>query len=341
MRALVLLRGALLGPALLLAACAGGTERLGPAADGRVKPAPRATAPEAREPASLARPDADAADGSLGELDRRLALWDEAQAEGRLAEADRIRGDLVRRIDAESDLLVAAARGSRGQGGVYVATMALAFATRRDATAVLVERLGDPDPRLVSNALLALKLRADPATPLEPIVAHLGSSSQIVRRHAPLALAYVLAARRAARVPADPALEARAQTRLVATLRDGDPLVRLHNAKAFAEITLPDATEALLAMLDDTSERVRLGAAAGLAQRGSRPGFERSVHLLHEMREEAKPLMAAVLGEHAATLQGAPLTPAQVQHLGTSAPAWAQWYAQFIRSAPATQPKGG
>jgi HEAT repeat protein len=285
----------------------------------------------------------DETDAVLAELDRLLALWDAAQAEGDLREAERLQAELTRRVDASFDLLVAVARGARGQAGVYVGTMALGFApASRPATEVLVERLREQDPRLVANALIALKLRADPQTALRPLVTHLASASADVRRYAPLALARVLEARRVAGLPADGALEAEALRRLASQTRDGDALVRLHTAKVLGELRLPAAVDVLLGMLDDTSERVRLGAAAALARHGSRPGFERTVHLMHEMRPEAQPLMAAVLVTHAERLQGRPLSPEEIRALGASAPAWARWYADFVQresAAPAAPPR--
>jgi hypothetical protein len=324
---------------LALAACTGGgirrtTEPTPAAPQAPAKGGPSAAAqpaPPVRTAATL-----DATDAQLAELERLLALWDAAQAEGDLPEADRIQQELRRRADASFDGLAAAARGGRGQAGVYVATMSLGFASPGvPATEVLVERLREQDASLVANALIALKLRADPATPTGPLIVHLGSASPDVRRYAPLALARVLEARTAAGLPTNAKAEGDALRGLSSTVRDMDPLVRLHTAKALGELSLPAASDVLLGMLDDTSERVRLGVAAGLARRGSRPGFERTVQLLHELRPEAQPLMAAVLVTHAQRLQGAPLTAEEQRWLGTSAPAWARWYADFVKRSPA------
>jgi hypothetical protein len=38
---------------------------------------------------------------------------------------------------------------------------------------------------------------------------------------------------------------------------------------------------------------------------------------------------------YAERLQGAPLSEAELRYLGSSAPAWARWYAEFARRVPA------
>jgi len=273
----------------------------------------------------------DSEDATLAELDRLLARWDEAQGGGRVAEADVLRAQISGRVDGAFVLLLGAARGERGQAGSYVGTMGLAFSHRPEATTVLTERLAERDTRLVANALIALKLRADPATPLAPIVAHVASPLADLRRYAPLALAHVLEARHRVGQASEPELLAQALQRLLRIKQDQDPHVRLHTARALGELRLPEAEAALLPMLDDTSSRVALGAAAALARCGGRPGFERVVHLLHNSSAEAQPLLAATLMGYAERLQGAPLSAAELRYLGSSAPAWARWYAEFVK----------
>ncbi len=332
-----MLLGLLLCPALL-SACA--TQPLQPPAAG----AGRAATPPAAPPRKAERgpaPSVDPGDATLAEIDRLLAQWDAAQASGRLDEADALRPRLVAEVDAAFALVLGAARGERGQAGSYVGTMALAFSPRPEVTAVLAERLAERDVRLVANALIAIKLRADPATPLAPIVAHVASPHADLRRYAPLALAHVLEARRRAGQAAEPEILAQALERLVRIRQDQDPHVRLHVARALGELGLAEGAAALLPMLADSSSRVALGAAAALSRCGGRPGFERVIHLLHNSTPEAQPLVAGTLVVYAERLQGAPLSEAELRYLGSSAPAWARWYAEFAKRAPAVPSASG
>ena len=313
----------------LLSACAG--RALQPPAAGPGREAPPPATPSREAVGARVALAADSDDTTLAEIDRLLSRWDEAQAGSRVAEADVLGAQIAAQVESAFVLLLSAARGERGQAGSYVGTMALAFSRRPEATAVLAERLAERDLRLVANALIALKLRADPATPLSPIVAHVASPHADLRRYAPLALAHVLEARRRVGQEVEPELLAQALQRLVRIKQDQDPHVRLHTARALGELGLPEAAAALLPMLDDTSSRVALGAAAALARCGGRPGFERVVQLLHNSAAEAQPLLAGTLVVYAERLQGAPLSAAELRYLGSSAPAWARWYAEFVK----------
>lgn len=318
--------------AALLSACA--TKPLQPPAAGAGRGATPPAAPS-RTAESRPAPAVDPGDATLAEIDRLLAQWDSAQGSGRLAEADLLKARLSAEVDAAFALVLGAARGERGQAGSYVGTMALAFSPRPEVTAVLADRLAERDLRLVANALIALKLRADPATPLPPIVAHVASPHADLRRYAPLALAHVLEARRRTGQGVEPQVLAQALERLVRIKQDQDPHVRLHAARALGELGLPEAAAALQPMLDDSSSRVALGAAAALSRCGGRPGFERVIHLLHNSAPEAQPLLAGTLVVYAERLQGAPLSEAELRYLGSSAPAWARWYAEFSKRVPA------
>lgn len=273
----------------------------------------------------------------LGDLDLRLAAFDAAQAEGRVDEADVRAAELVRRVEADFALLEAAARGAHGADGAYVGTMAMGFSRRPAATAVLVERLADRDSRLVANALLAVKLRGDPAMPLGAVGVHVASRDADVRRYAPLAVARVLEARRRAGSAVDATAEEELLQRVKATLADQDPLVRLHTARMLGELSDRRAVDLLMRLLEDASERVRLGAAVALGKHGHPPGFLRTVQWLHEAADEDKPLFAAALAGHAARLQGRSLSNAEEQALGVSAAAWARWHAALPAVAPAAR----
>lgn len=274
----------------------------------------------------------------LGEIDLLLVEWDKAQLGGETARAAALEGRLRGAVDAAYSDLLPLLEGVNGDDGRYLATMALGFAGRPDATRLLVEQLRGDDPRLVANALIALKLRHDPATPLQPLVAHIASPSLDVRRYAPLAFAHVLEARRQAGVAPDAAMEGGSLQRLSASTRDRDVLVRLHAARALGEIARPESVKLLRSLLTDDSTRIQLAAAAALGRLRDPSAFPEVVRMLHAAPEQGKPIVAGVLAGYAGSLAGAPLPPDQLQSLGTDSLAWSRWYGAWLDRQPAAAP---
>ncbi len=299
--------------------------------------APAAPAARPEDPSLAAPPDpADPRVRRLGTLDALLARWDRAQGEGR-PEAAALAAQLRAEVEAGYADVAAAHAGEAGPEGRLVATMALGFAPRAEATGLLVRTLNERDPRLVANALIALKLRADPATPLEPLVFYLRSSNEDVRRYAPLALAHVLEARRRAGAPADRATEATIFDRTLPAGRDADVLVRLHSIRLFGQLSLPEVGPVLRAFLDDPSSRLQVAAASALAARADPEAFPGVLRLLQQAPPQGRPLVADLLSTYAERLSGAPLPAAERQRLGVDPVAWARWYAGWQRS---TRPPG-
>ena len=268
----------------------------------------------------------------LARIERLVLAWDQAQGEGRAADAEGLAGRLRVEVDAGDADVRAAFDGAHGLEPRHLATMALGFSSAPDATALLVERLNDAEARLVANALLALRVRRDPATPLLPLVHYVGSADHQVRRYAPLALAHVLDARRAAGMPPDAALEARALSRLAAQARDRESGVRLHAARALGALQVPGAGPSLVALLGDHRPEVALAAASALARRGEREGMLEVVRLLNEAPEERRAPIAEALGRYAESLTGTPLPAAERERLGTSAVAWMRWHTEWDRT---------
>lgn len=318
-------RGFALGLLLVLGACA---QRVG----GSTSPARgQATAPAG---AALETPGApvDPRTQRLAELDRLLVEWDRAQVQGRTAQAAETAQHLRTAADAAWSDLVAAHGGQSGDDGRYLATMALGFSGRAEATGLLVESLKSPDPRLVANALIALKLRADPATPVLPVAFYVGSAQADVRRYAPLALAHVLEARRGAGQAPDLDLEARLLPRLSPSLRDRDVLVRLHAARLLGEFSSAESLPPLRVLLRDPSTRIQLAAGAALARRADPDSFPEVVRLLHQAPESGKTLVTPVLALYAERLSGAPLADEERRRMGVSGIAWSRWYADWHRA---------
>lgn len=271
----------------------------------------------------------------LARIERLLLAWDQSQGAGRTAEAEVLAGRLRAEVDAGDADVRAAFDGAHGSEARYLATMALGFASAPDATALLVERMTDGEARLVANALLALRVRRDPATPLVPLAHYVGSQDPNVRRYAPLTLAHVLDARRAAGVPPDGALEVRVLPRLAHQVRDRDGAVRLHAARALGALQIAGAAPALIPLLADHREEVQLAAASALARRGEREGMLEVVRMLNEASVERRPPIAEILVRYAENLTGTPLPAADRERLGTSAVAWMRWHTEWERTHPA------
>src|SRR5262249_32297165 len=149
-------------------------------------------------------------------------------------------------VDADFATFAASSRGEHGLRAQHLAVQALGFSKRAEATDLLVTRLSGDDGALVGNALIGLKLRADPATPLPPLLALLRVDMAEARRYAPLALANVVLARDRVGRPVEEPLADQAMTGLVGLAHDRDPFVRLHAAKAMGALRRPEATDFLV-----------------------------------------------------------------------------------------------
>jgi HEAT repeat protein len=318
-----------LGSLVLAAGCTQGVDR--PPATSAAK---RASATPAQRPPTVLT---DPAMIRLARIERLLLVWDQAQGAGRTDEADDLAARLRAEVDAGDADVRAAFDGGHGSEARYLATMALGFASAPDATALLVERMTDGEARMVANALLALRVRRDPATPLLPLAHYVGSEDPNVRRYAPLTLAHVLDARRERGVPPDGALEMRVLPRLANQARDRDGAVRLHAARALGALQVAGAAPALVPLLTDHREEVALAAAAALARRGEREGMLEVVRMLNEASADRKPPIAQALVRYAETLTGAPLSAAERERLGTSAVAWMRWHTEWERKNPPAQ----
>jgi hypothetical protein len=260
-------------------------------------------------------------------VDSLVSQWDALQADGREEEAVAIAQKIRVEVDADTATFVAASRGDLGVRRQYLGVQALGFATDPAATHLLVERLSEGDPRLVGNALIALKIRSDPATPLPPILGLLGKEAIEPRRFASLALANVLRAREAAGIPLESQHADRAMNGLVGLLHDRDPYVRLHAAKATGALRRTEAVDFLVLLLNDEHVRIRIAAAAALERIGDPRAFPPVVRLLETVDADSKVLVRDVLFSYAERIQGAPLSPAERETLGTSLAAWNRWFA--------------
>ena len=316
--------------ALALAAAAGGCKG-GPMADG--KKASKSSGSRIDEGRGVLPPASERSERAF-RVDTLIAQWDAAQADGRDDEASTFAAKIGAEVDADFPAFKAAARGETDLRSQSLAVKALAFSKNPEALDLLVARLADVDPDLVANSLIGLKLRADPQTPLPPLLTLLRSKAPAVREFAPLALANVLLARETARLPMDPQVPPRAMSGLVGLLEDHDPVVRLHVAKAMGALRVPEANDFLVLMLKDEHVRIRIAAASALERIGDPRAFPKVVELLDAVDDGQKPLVREILVSYAAHLQGFPLTAEQRTQLDVSPRAWDRWFASRTPQPP-------
>ena len=128
------------------------------------------------------------------ELDKTIKSWQQGVNENnetrRLQMESILRTETNDSFDEVVEALEAAAPGIR-----QTAAAALGFSGRTEAISPLSNALGDPDPKVVSNALVGLGQLADPGSPLSTISFHLRSSSnELIRNNAAFALGRILVA---------------------------------------------------------------------------------------------------------------------------------------------------
>ena len=273
-------------------------------------------------------------------VDTLVTQWDSQQADGKEDEAKALASQIADDVDKGFPDFASASRGEAGLKAQYLAVKALAFSRKREATTLLVARLAqaDLDGDLVSNVLIALKVREDPATPLPPLVALLRTPSPEIRKFAPLAFANVLLARERAGMTLDATTSQQAFSNLVGLVQDHDPFVRLHTAKALGALRRPEANDLLVLLLKDDHLRIRLAAAAALERIGDPRSFPKVVELLDASDSDGKVLVRDILVSYAERLQGAPLSEAQKAELSVSPRAWDRWFSE--RSNAVKSPAG-
>jgi hypothetical protein len=323
---------------LLLAGCKGG-----PTAGGSAPEAAGTTAARERpgRDGYLPRTANAARDDLFFRVEGLVSQWDAAQADGHDQDAAGFAAKAREEVDREFATFAAASRGEMDVRSQYLAVKALGFSGDARATPLLVARLADRDARLVGNALIALKIRSDPATPLPPVLGLLRSQADEPRRFAPLALANVLLARERAGLPLESSYREEAISSLVAVVKDHDPYVRLHAAKAMGALGDAEANDYLAILLRDDHVQIRLAAAAALERIGDPRSFPKVVELLDQSEPDVKPVVRDVLLSFAERIQGAPLAPAERAALGLDRRAWDKWYGERSPRAPAAGRRAG
>ena len=260
-------------------------------------------------------------------VDTLISQWDAAQHDGHVEQADGLAGRIGAAVDGDLATFASAARGEIGVKAQTIAVQALGFSKRPEATDLLVAALTERDAALVGNALIGLKLRADPATPLPPLVDLLRASFTEARRYASLALANVVLAREKVGRPVESRTIAEAMTGLVGLIRDRDPYVRLHAAKAMGALRQSESIDFLVLLLKDEHPTIRIAAASALERVGDPRAFPPIIALLDDMPPDQKPVVREILVSFAERLQGGPLSDAEKTTLDVSPRAWDRWFA--------------
>lgn len=314
----------------LLTACSQ-SPRAAAASGAGAQTGPRGSRVGSSQPVAMSEDDPRAP--TMAKIDGLIVEWDQAQNTGQVDKARQIEGQIRYEVDTHHAMLHQSARGEQGLAAQYLAVSALGFSSNPESTRTLVKLLASSDERLVGNTLIALKLRADPETPLGPILAWMRKKAPTgPRRYAPLALAKVLDARRRVGRASESGTTVTALTRLADLVDDVDPVVRLHAARAYGVIRTPATVEPLRRLVQDEHARVQWAAAAALAETGDLRGFPTVVRLLDDTPAESRHLIRDILVTYANRMQNAPLTDGQRAQLGTGARAWSRWFSEFKKS---------
>jgi hypothetical protein len=268
-----------------------------------------------------------------------VPLWAAALREGVNDAVTTLAAKIAADVDGDYPFFESASRGQQGLRTQNLAVQALAFSKNPGATALLADRLGDLDGSIVGNALIGLKIRSDPSTPLPPLVTLLRANYPEARRYAALALANVVRAREAAGRPIEARLSDEAMAGLVGLVQDPDPYARLHAAKAMGALRRSDATDFLVLLLKDSHATIRLAAAAALERIGDPRAFPPVIALLDRTSDDQKSLVRDVLVSYAERIQGRPLTEAERKALDVSPRAWDRWFASRDTKAAPLSPR--
>ncbi len=283
---------------------------------------------------------------TFGRTEALITSWDGLRADGRMQDARRVESQIRTEVDRQFPTFEQAAGGSMGLHAQYLSVSALGFSANPKATSILAQRLLEKDAKLQGNALISLGLRADPRTPVDALLNRTSPAMPLdVKRYAPLALAKVLEAQRAAGMPPNAGVAQNALARLGALAVDHDPIVRLHVIQALRAINSPAGYRYLAVLVGDPQMRVRWAAAGALDALGDPRGFPGVIRLLHDVAPDSKHIIRDILVSYGGRLQGRSLTAAEIDSLGTGPRAWTQWYTEWRRSrgiAPgqAIQPNG-
>jgi hypothetical protein len=184
---------------------------------------------------------------------------------------------LRRYVDTNFDLIVQGLEGHTERHRL-VAAWALGYSGEPRATRILLDLLGDPSPKIRANALHALSVRRDPATPLAAVLDCFGDEDAGVRCNAA----------RAVRELVSPGQGAEAIVPLTGLVRDDDPLVRLAAVGALGRIGRPEGLGYLVGALGDKTPLVRSQAALSLGKSRDPAGVS---HLMLALRSEMNPLV--------------------------------------------------
>lgn len=184
-----------------------------------------------------------------------------------------LRTVLERYVGANFEMV---AKGLRHQdpGRRMLAAWALGYSRDERALPLLIGSVRDEDARVRANALHAVSLRADVATPLGPLLERFSDDDSANRCNAARAVRDVVQRGRGreAIVP------------LTGLLADEDPRVRLPAVAALGNIGLPECRGFLVSALRDPVPLVRGQAALGLGKVGDKRSVPAMVSFLESER---------------------------------------------------------
>ena len=240
-----------------------------------------------------------------------------------------LRSTIARTVDDNFDVFRDMALDGKLQIHRNMAVRCLGFASERreDAREALIQIASNREEKtfMVANAALGLGILHDPETPLEPIVALMGSGDSSIRTNAAQALSEIVKIKKTPRELTPQYLAAidRCATMLYDKYnRNG----RRAAVYALANMRHPYNLEHLMAALGDDDEDVQIGGLFGIDLLGDQRAIEALLEYLRDGPTTAGITWAVKALKTIALQSGLAKSPAELQDLDDSARKWDEFF---------------
>jgi len=255
--------------------------------------------------------------------------YEELRLQGLTRAQHALQSTISRTVDDNFDVFRDMALDGKLKLHRNMALRCLGFAReqREDAREVLIQIASNrKEPvYLVANAALGLGILRDPDTPLEPIVALLGSGDPVIRTSAARALSEIVKVKKTPR-PLTPQY-------LAAIDRCATMLYDKHNRSgrraavfALGNMRHPDNLDHLIAALDDTDDDVQIGGLIGITMLGDQRAIGPLIEYLRDGPTSVATTWTVRALKQIANQSGLAKTPGETQALGDSPRKWEDFF---------------
>ncbi|MHC4954005.1 MAG: HEAT repeat domain-containing protein [Planctomycetota bacterium] len=254
--------------------------------------------------------------------------YNELRLQGMSRAMRALRNTISRAVDENFD-----AFRDQALAGKYIhrnmALRCLGFASERraDARETLIQIASNPDERtfMIANAALQLGTLRDPETPLEPIVALMGSGNPTIRTNAADAFKDIVLVKETPRELSPQYLTA--IDRLATMLYDKhNRLGRRAAVWALGNLRHPDTFDHLVAALDDDDQTVQIGGLRGLELLGDQRCIDPVIEYMGKGPGQAGTTWSIAVLKATAIQTGLAKEPGEMAELGDSPNKWKEFF---------------